>query len=111
MPNYLPIKVDLDLWFDHKLDDLPAPLKDRVKLELGPIQWDRLTAEGRRSLARQRDYEQDPGTEAHRKYWFNFYARISEKEKHLDTSKAMPAITPSEQMAKEQIISGKPPIF
>lgn len=71
----------LDRWFGHSLSELPGPIKRRVIADYRHLTWDDLTPEGRRSIARQHDYQHDPNTEDHREFWFNLWV---EKDVLLD---------------------------
>lgn len=62
-------------WFDRPLRDLPEELRKRVEREFSPMPWDSLSANQRRSVALQFDYQHDPATEQDQKFWWDFFLR------------------------------------
>lgn len=60
-------------WFDTPLCDLPDILRQRVEQEFFPMPWDKLSADQRRSVALQLDYQHDPATKQEQQYWFDFF--------------------------------------
>ena len=46
--------------------------------------WDQLSAEQRRSVTLQLDYQHDPATEEERERWWDFYQRMSALEAELE---------------------------
>jgi hypothetical protein len=56
----------LEEWFDTPLHELPDALRKRVEQEFFPMAWDELSAEQRRSVALQLDYQHDHAMEKDR---------------------------------------------
>ncbi len=65
----------LEGWFDTRLRDLPDALRQRVEREFSPMPWDDVTADQRRSVALQLDYQHDPATEQDQQFWWDFFKR------------------------------------
>ncbi|CAN5474653.1 hypothetical protein BH11PSE7_BH11PSE7_00090 [soil metagenome] len=72
------LTLALEDWFGTALADLPEAIGDRVKREFNPMPWDGISAEGRRSVALQIDYQTDPSTEPERQFWWDFHIRKDE---------------------------------
>ena len=64
-------------WFDTSMRDLPDVLRRRVERDFFAMPWDDLTAEKRRSVARQWDCQHDPATEQEGQFWEDFFERKS----------------------------------
>ncbi|MEG1971253.1 MAG: hypothetical protein RR101_14170 [Burkholderiaceae bacterium] len=62
--GYVPLVVALACHWDKPLAELPADLAERVQLSYTPLDWDSLGPDGRRSIAAQCDYRDDPRHEA-----------------------------------------------
>ena len=60
------LALALEDWFDTQLADLPDALRKRVVQEFFPMPWDNLSADQRRSVALQLDYQHDPAMESDR---------------------------------------------
>lgn len=73
--DYSSLVAALDEWFDSPLCDLPKELHKRIKTDFSPMPWDDLTAEQRRDVAQQWDYQHDPSTEQERQDQWNFQIR------------------------------------
>lgn len=72
------LTLALEGWFDKPLCDLPDALHQRIEDDFWPMPWDRLSAEGRRGVTQQIDFENDPATESFRHFcWDNSERRIS----------------------------------
>ena len=65
-------------WFDTPLSGLPDTLRQRVEKELAPMAWDSLSADRRRSVALQLDYQHDPATAQDQKFWWDFFERVDD---------------------------------
>ena len=76
MGSFDSLTLALANWFDTSLCDLPEPLRQRVEQEFFPMAWDELSAEQRRSVALQLDYQHDPTMEKDRQSWWDFFQRI-----------------------------------
>jgi hypothetical protein len=70
------LTLALEDWFDTSLCDLPDTLRQRVAQEFFPMPWDKLSADQRRSVALQLDYQHDPATEQDQKFWWDFFERV-----------------------------------
>jgi hypothetical protein len=60
MSTFDSLALALEDWFDKPLHELPDGLRQRVEQEFFPMAWDELSAEQRRSVALQLDYQHDP---------------------------------------------------
>jgi hypothetical protein len=60
MSSFDSLALALEDWFDTPLADLPDALRKRVVQEFFPMPWDNLSADQRRSVALQLDYQHDP---------------------------------------------------
>jgi hypothetical protein len=83
--DFVSLTGALDDWFEKELDDLPESLRERVKKEFFPFSWNTLSAEQRRSVAIQHDYQNDPATEKDRQYWWDFFVRLDEIKQQITT--------------------------
>ena len=88
-------------WFDTPLCDLPGILRERVEREFFPMPWDLLSADQRRNVALQLDYQHDPATEQDRKIWWDFFERIDGLKKQLAEWEVVATPTAAELALKE----------
>ena len=73
MKNFESLTLALEGWFDTELCDLPDGLRLRVERDIFPMTWEQQSAQSRRSLALQLDYQHDPAMEQTRQFWWNFF--------------------------------------
>ena len=71
MSDFHALTLALERWFTTPLGDLPDALRQRVEKEFAPMPCDQLSAEQRRTVALQLDYQQDPTTEQDRQFWWD----------------------------------------
>lgn len=88
-------------WFDTPLCDLPDALRQRVEQEFFPMPWDKLSADQRRSVALQLDYQHDPATEQDQKFWWDFFERVDSLKKQLADWGVVATPTAAELALKE----------
>ncbi len=88
-------------WFDTPLCDLPDALRQRVEQEFFPMPWDKLSADQRRSVALQLDYQHDPATEQDQKFWWDFFERVDGLKKQLADWDMVATPTATELALKE----------
>lgn len=91
--------------FGESLADLPLALRQRVVQEFFPMLWDTLSAEQRRSVALQMDYQNDPTTEKDRQFWWDFFRRIDSLKKQVAEWEVVAAPTAGELSQKETRLS------
>jgi hypothetical protein len=101
MSTYIPLINELGAWFDTPLCELPTNLQTRVLSDFFPEPWDSLSPNQRRSVAAQMDYQQDPATEADRKYWWDFFERQGALERRISEWERVATPTASELLRKE----------
>lgn len=68
MTDFQPLTEALERWFDKPLAKLPKGLQKRVREDLCRIAWDELSAEQRRSAARDWDCQHDPASRSNDGY-------------------------------------------
>ena len=68
MSTFDSLTLALEDWFDTPLCDLQETLRKRVEQEFFPMPWDKLSADQRRSVTLQLDYQHDPATKQDQKY-------------------------------------------
>jgi hypothetical protein len=83
------------------LDELPVALRQRVEREFSPMPWDNLSADGRRSVALQLDYQHDPTTEQDRQFWWDFFERQDSLKKQIVQWEIIACTTAGELAQKE----------
>ncbi|MBP9058783.1 MAG: hypothetical protein KBF98_00545, partial [Rhodoferax sp.] len=88
-------------WFDTPLCDLPDALRHRVVQEFFPMPWDTLSADQRRSVALQLDYQHDPATEQDQKFWWDFFERVDNLKKQRAEWEVVATPTAAELALKE----------
>lgn len=66
------LTLALDGWFEAPASDLPDALRLRVEKAFSVLAWDDLNAERRRSVALQRDQQDDPAMAEANEFWFDF---------------------------------------
>lgn len=88
-------------WFDTPLCELPELLRERAQKDFFPIGWAGLSADQRRSLALQLDYQHDPATEQDKQFWWDFFERKDSVEKQIAQWQAIACPTAGELAQKE----------
>ena len=83
LPIFESLTVALEGWFDRPLAELPEALRQRVEQEFVPMPWDKLSADRRRSVTRQLDYQRDPAMERERQFWWDFFDRMDALKKQI----------------------------
>lgn len=83
MSEFSHLTEALEGWFETPMAELPEDLRLRVEDEFLPMPWDRLTAAGRRDVARQIDFDADPGTEAYRRTSLDYADRRFDLEARI----------------------------
>ena len=63
--------------------------------------WDKLSADQRRSVALQLDYQHDPATEQDQKFWWDFFERVDGMNKQIEQWEAVATPTATELGLKE----------
>lgn len=101
MDQFDALSLALEVWFDRPLGDLPDALRQRVEREFSPMPWEQLTADQRRCVALQLDYQHDPGTERDRQFWWDFFQRVDELKKQIVEWEAVATPTAAELATKE----------
>jgi len=96
-----PLTFALEGWFDRRLCDLPEVLRERVEQEFFPMPWDTLSADQRRSVALQWDYQHDPATAQDQKIWSDFFERMDDLKKQVADWEAVATPTAAELATKE----------
>jgi hypothetical protein len=105
MSKYKPLINELVAWFEKPLGELPEDLRARVLSDFFPMPWDTLSADQRRSMAMQMDYQYDPATETDRKYWWEFFERKTALEKRISEWERAATPTASDLSQKEMRLS------
>jgi hypothetical protein len=77
MSTFDALTLAFEDWFDTPLDGLPETVRQRVEQEFFPMPWDKLSANQRRSVALQLDYQHDPATAQDQKFWWDFFERMN----------------------------------
>ncbi|QDL37226.1 hypothetical protein [Rhodoferax sediminis] len=83
MSTFDALTLALKDWFDTPLCDLPETLRHRVEQEFFPMPWEKLSADQRRSVALQMDYQRDPATEQDQKFWWDFLEQVDGIKKRI----------------------------
>ncbi len=91
----------LELWFDEPLCELPDEVSRRIEKEFFPLSWDSLSADQRRSAARQADCQQDPASAKIAKTGFDEFVRKSEIEDEIAHWEVIPVLSASDLALKE----------
>lgn len=99
--EFASLTLAFDDWFDKNRDDLPVALRQRVEREFSPMPWDNLTAERRRSVALQLDYQRDPAMEQDRQFWWDFFERQDSLKKQIVQWETIACPTAGELAQKE----------
>lgn len=102
MSDFVSLVDELEGWFESTLADLPEAIRKRVEQDFYPMPWGKLSAEQRRSVAHQWDYNHDPATEAERQYWWDFFDKKRELEKQIERWWAVAAPTAGDLAEKER---------
>jgi hypothetical protein len=101
MSTFDALTFALEEWFDTPLCDLPDAARQRVEQEFFPMPWDNLSADQRRSVALQLDYQHDPATEQDQKFWWDFFEKIERLKKQRAEWEIVATPTAAELALKE----------
>lgn len=101
MSRFDSLTLALDGRFDCQLSNLSDVLRERIGREFCAMPWDELSADQRRSVALQIDYQDDPATEHERRYWWDFYEHRGTRVAGIAESEAKPASTAGEVAQRE----------
>jgi len=101
MNEFFSLSLALEDWFELPFSALPDLLRNRVELELLPLQWNQLSADRRRSMVLDSDYRNDPNTKQDQKFWWDFYKREADLNKLLAELEAHAPKTLAEIVKKE----------
>lgn len=101
MGTFESLTIALETWFNSGLVDLPAPLRKRVELEFFPMPWDKLSADQRRSVALQLDYQNDPATQQDQQFWWDFFQRVDDLKKQVAEWEGVATPTAADMALKE----------
>ena len=105
MTDFDSLTLALEDWFDTPLCDLPEALRQRVKNEFFPMPWEGATADQRRSVALQLDYQHDPATKQDQQFWWDFIERKHALNKQIDEWTAVATATAGESAQKEACLA------
>lgn len=95
----------LEDWFEKLLREMPDAVRQRVERELFPMPWDDLSADQRRGVALQLDYQHDPATEQDRQFWWDFASRQRDLEEQVVQWEAVLTPTAGDLAQKETRIA------
>ncbi|NDP39896.1 MAG: hypothetical protein GZ093_14290 [Rhodoferax sp.] len=101
MDNFDSLTWAFEDWFETPLCDLPDPLRQRVEQEFFPMPWDKLSANQRRSVALQLDYQHDPATAQDQKFWWDFFEQMISLKTQVAEWEAVATPTAAELALKE----------
>lgn len=102
MDGFDSLTLALEDWFDTPSAELPDALRQRVVQEFFPMPWDTLSADQRRSVALQLDYQHDPAMESDRQDWWDFFQRMGAVKAQIAEWNAVAAPTAGELALKER---------
>lgn len=101
MSDFNSLTLALEEWLDKSLSDMPDEVRQRIKQDFGPIPWDDLNPDQRRSVALQKDYQHDPATEQDRQYWWDFFIHMDGIKAVIATWEAVSTPTASDLEKKD----------
>ena len=96
------LTLALEDWFATPIAKLPDALRQRVVQEFFPMPWDTLSADQRRSVALQLDYQHDPAMENDRQDWWDFFQRMDAVKAQITDWNAVATPTAGELALKER---------
>ena len=101
MSSFDSLTLALEGWFDKPLCDLPDALRQRVEQEFFLISWDKMSAEGRRSIALESDYKNDPVMQQSRQFSWDLASCVIDLKTRIAKWKSVSAPIASELAQKE----------
>lgn len=102
MSSFDSLTLACEGWFDKPLCDLPDALRQRVEGEFDPIPWDRYSAEGRRKVTLQSDYQDDPAMEEVRQFCWDQSERMISITTQIEQWEAVATPTALDLAQKER---------
>ena len=103
--NFKSLAAALDGWFDKDLEELPAEKRRLVEDDFGPIPWDRINSEQRKSVAAQLDYQHDPANVAEMQRAFDRWCEMDGIESQIREWELVGAPTALDKATKEDRLS------
>ena len=101
MSGFDSLTLALEAWFATPLGDMPDLIRHRVEDEFAPMPWDQLSADQRRTVTLQLDYQHDPATEQDRQFWWDHYQRQDELKAQVAQWESAAAPTAGELVLRE----------
>ena len=101
MTTFDALTLALENWLATPLCELPDSLRRRVEKEFAPMPWDHLSAEQRRTVTLQLDYQHDPATEQDRQFWWDHFQRQDELKAQIAQWEATAAPTAGDLALRE----------
>lgn len=101
MSDFDSLTSALEGWFDTSLRDLPDVVRQRVMRDFIPMPWDSLSADERRSVALQWDYQHDSATERERQQAWDRNVRMDEIKQNIAVWEQVSTPTASDLSLKE----------
>ncbi len=101
MEQFDALTLALEHWFDRALIELPDALRQRVAQEFFPVSWETLTADQRRSVTLQWDFQNDPATKQDRQFWWDSFQRFDQLKKQVVEWETVATPTAAELAKKE----------
>lgn len=101
MSTFDALTFALEDWFGAPVCDLPDILRQRIQNEFFPMPWDTLSADQRRSVALQLDYQHDPATKQDQEFWWDFFEQVNGLKKQVAEWEQVATPTAAELALKE----------
>jgi hypothetical protein len=86
---------------ERPLGELPDLLRQRVEREFFAMPWDQLSAERRRTVTLQLDYQHDPSTQEERRIHWDLFVEIGELEERIADWERVATPTATDLATKE----------
>lgn len=103
--KFTPLLETLDSYFELDLDALPAAMAAIVKKEYDLFPWDMANAEQRRSLAAQKDFQNDPALEPMRQWYWDKAIREDELQQEIQRVRRAGTPTVSDLAKQKEMIA------
>lgn len=100
--DFFSLSSRLEEWFDEPLESLPENLREQIRRDFVPLEWNELAPEQRHSIATQVDNQHNPKALAEFNKSFELNCQIIKVEREIRELELLSALTPLERESKRR---------
>lgn len=105
MARFDSLYLALEPWFEKDFEDLPGHIQSRIEKDFSSMPWSNLSADQRREVSRQLDYQNDPAAWPDGEYWLDLFDEILELQNSIAQWESTETSSPEALRSKETRIA------